>query len=265
MCAALLLAVSSWVGCTTTPTAPTSPAATPTPTPSQPVVNAPPVIQSITVGTTRAEVGQDVTLTAAVADAETPVDKLSFVWTAPVGQFSGSGATVTWRLPQGAAATPVDVAATLQVVEQYQDVDSAGRPITRENRVSADAAPIRVHDSPAEIATISIRFLVDYFGNSSVSPDTCLGDFSDNCRGKADERNDIEANRRNFVILSAAAHVDSIAFDSAMTSADVVAPCTFHDKRLDTGALGTSDGDCLLTAVYENRRWWLCESHFRSR
>jgi hypothetical protein len=50
-----------------------------------------------------------------------------------------------------------------------------------------------------------------------------------------------------------------------MTAADIVAPCTFHDQRRDTGALGTSNGDCLLTAIYENRRWWLCDSRFRPR
>jgi hypothetical protein len=121
-----------------------------------------------------------------------------------------------------------------------------------------------VDDSPAEITNLAVTFLVTYFGDSTVSPAACLVDFSDSCRGKADELSDIIANRATFDIHSAAAHVASIQFDVAMDFANIVAPCTFHDQRLDDGQLGTSDGQCLLTAVYQNQRWWLCDSHYQS-
>ena len=28
---------------------------------------------------------------------------------------------------------------------------------------------------------------------------------------------------------------------------------------------GFSPGDCILTGKYENRRWWLCDSHFAGK
>jgi hypothetical protein len=201
---------------------------------------------------------------ADVSDAETSVSALQFNWTASVGRITGRGPAVTWRLEPG-AVTPQDVTISLEVVERYADYSTTGAPITSEHHVQMSAEPIRVHDSPTENAKIALAFLVDYFGHSEVSPAACLVDFSNTCPGKAEELSDIEANRKTFVILDASARVQSVSFDAGMTYADVVAPCTFHDRRLENGYVGTTDGDCLLTAVYERRRWWLCDSHFRSR
>jgi hypothetical protein len=230
----------------------------------KPVQNGAPVIASITAAAERIEVGRSVAYTAEVQDAETPLANLEFDWTATAGEFEGTGPRVTWHLSPGAAATPLDVGVTLEVVERYPDYTATGTPIVSEHRVRRDAPPVRVHDSPAEIARIAIAFLVDYFGHSAVSPAAAVVDFSDTCPGKAEEQSDIEANRATFTILDATAHVEAITFNPEMTYADVVAPCTFHDRRLDNGQIGTTDGDCLLTSVYAQRRWWLCDSHFRS-
>ena len=44
-------------------------------------------------------------------------------------------------------------------------------------------------------------------------------------------------------------------------SAQVLAPCMFRARKND-GTREASKGDCVLTAVYEQRRWWLCSSHY---
>ena len=51
-----------------------------------------------------ADVGESVQVTAAVQDDETPIGQLQFNWSAPVGTFSGTGATVTWQAPAQIAA-----------------------------------------------------------------------------------------------------------------------------------------------------------------
>ncbi|HEX5216980.1 MAG TPA: hypothetical protein VFV98_16070 [Vicinamibacterales bacterium] len=235
------------------------PPSTPDP-PNQPVQNAAPVIQSITVAAaSRTEVDTDVDVSAAVQDAETAIANLTFNWTANAGTFTGTGAAVKWRLPAG-STTPVDVAIRLEVVERYASFSSTGAPITAENRVSRDAAAsFRVHDSRAEISKITVRFLVDLFGNSAVSPEACLVDFWDGCGGKAAELGDIRVNRNLFVVLEASAQVQSITFRGP-DDADVVATCRWRDRVIANGSTGVSQGPCLLTAVYRASRWWLCES-----
>jgi hypothetical protein len=215
----------------------------------------------VNVAIARVEVDQDVEVVAEVEDAETPVDQLTYDWSATVGTFSGSGRTVRWRLSKGSTETPVDVTISVTVIERYTETQN-GIVITREQRATGSATPFRAHDSEAELTKISIEFLVFLFGNSSVSPSACLVDFSDACRGKADELRDIEHNRDTFVILSAEAHVANIWISPDRNSAEVIAPCVFRDREIATGGEGTSRGDCFLTAVYERDRWWLCSSSF---
>jgi hypothetical protein len=224
-------------------------------------VNNAPVIRSIRVALSRVEVDQDVEVTAEVEDAETNPDQLTYEWSAPAGTFSGTGRTVRWRLAKGAAQTPLDVTINLTVVERYTEVANS-IVITREQRVTQSAAPFRAHDSDAELRKISIEFLVYLFGNSTISPSACLVDFSDSCRGKQDELQDIEHNRKTFVILSAQATIASVSISSDRMSADVIAPCIFRDREIASGHEATSSGDCYLTAVYERDRWWLCSSSF---
>ncbi|HEX7780397.1 MAG TPA: hypothetical protein VF424_14215, partial [Vicinamibacterales bacterium] len=233
----------------------------PPPPPPPPVVNNAPVIRSIGVALSRVEVEQDVEVTAEVDDAETNPDQLTYEWTATAGTITGSGRTVRWRLAKGATQTPVDVTVSLAVVERYTETVNS-LIITREHRVTQSAAPFRAHDSDAELRKISIEFLVYLFGNSNVSPSACLVDFSDSCRGKQDELQDNENNRRTFQILSAQATVASVAISADRLSADVIAPCVFRDREIATGHEATSSGDCYLTAVYERSRWWLCSSSF---
>jgi hypothetical protein len=258
---ALVTTLTSFVACDGNPITPPPPP--PPPPPIVHVINTPPVIKSISASISRSEVEQPVTVTADVEDAETAPDQLTYSWTATAGTFTGSGRTVSWSLAKG-SLTPLDVTIDLAVTEKYADVDDANRPVTRKNDVAFKAQNIlRVHDSVAELTTIGERFLVDYFGNSAVSPEACLVDFWDGCRGKADELGDIQNNRSLYDILSASAKVAAINFlNTDRTEAELWVPCQFVSKDKATGVSGAAIGDCYLSAVYQQRRWWLCDSNF---
>ena len=247
------------VTCGGNPITPTPPVTSPPPVVTP---NTAPVIRSLTAFDGRTEVGRDIEITADVTDAETPAGQLTYEWTANAGAFTGTGARVTWRLAAGLTATPVNVTITLTVIERYTEVvGSSSTP--REHRVSSTAAPFRVHDSRAEVSKMTMTFLVDYFGNSAVGPDQCLVDFSNNCPGKQAEFQDIVRDRQNYQMVNGAqATIASVTFNGAMTTADVVAPCSFTSRSRTTGLVGSSRGDCLLTAIYEQNRWWLCSSSY---
>jgi hypothetical protein len=257
---ALILLVASFAACDNADDSPTSP-------PGQggnvpPVNNAVPIISNIAVDVHgRVEIDQDVDVTAAVTDAETPTASLQFNWTANVGTFTGSGPAVKWRLPKGSASTPVSVTISLEVVEQYADVDSRGQPTTSTHRVKKSAAAFEVHDSEGELADMAVTFLVDYFGHSEVSPDACLVDFWEDCPGREAEHDDIVNNRKMLTIQSAEAEVARVTFTDE-DHADIVAPCRFEDTLKSTGKSGVTQGNCLLTGVYDDGRWWLCDSSF---
>ena len=224
-------------------------------------MNNAPVINAIRASASRTEVEQDVEVSADVTDAETNPDQLTYEWTATAGTLSGTGSIVHWKLAKGAAQTPLDVTVTLVVVERYTVIENSV-PVTRENRVAQTSEPIHVHDSEAELTKMSLTFLVDYFGNSTISPDACVVDFSDSCRGKIEELQDIEHNRQTFTILSADVKVTNIWIGPDRMLAEITTSCVFHDKEIATGKEGTTKGDCFLTAIYEKDRWWLCSSSF---
>jgi len=262
-CVLLAMPVVAVSGCSSpiAPVTPPPPSVQPPPPPA-PVVNTAPVLSAITASAARAEVNQSIEIKATVTDAETAPDKLTYVWTSDAGEFTGTGAVVTWRLAAGKSPTPLDLKVTLTVVETYDSFDTAGRPIKAENKVSRTETLTRVHDSVAELSAMSTRFLVDLFGNSSVKADQCLVDFSDACRGKSDELHDIEHNRSEFLILSATARVSSVVIAADRNTASIDLSCEFRDRHLPTGKEGVSRGTCKLTAVYERNRWWLCSSAF---
>jgi hypothetical protein len=240
---------------------PTTPREVPTP-PAAVVTNTPPVIDAITASQSRVEIDTDVTLTATVRDAETPVSQLRYEWRADTGTINGDGATVTWRAPHELAA-PVDVVVRLTVTET---LPSGGLQVS----VNGTSPAIRVHDSPKELGALAMTFLGD-FANSSVSPTTCVRDFSDNCRGKADEKADIESNREHFSILNSSLRLRNVRISSSRLSADIAVDCSFTSRIVKcepgsagcaVGTIGTVAGNCALTGVYEQSRWWLCTSSF---
>lgn len=77
----------------------------------------PPVISSISARGTRpnepanfADVGEEMTVTAIAKDSDTPLDQLTYEWTADTGRFSGTGAEVKWRAPATATTARLTLA-----------------------------------------------------------------------------------------------------------------------------------------------------------
>jgi hypothetical protein len=241
----------------------------PGPPSAGPSANLAPVIEGVTVDAARAEVDTDVTLTAVVKDEDTPLDQLTFQWKADAGTFGGEGASVKWRAPKG--QTPADYEIALTVTETYGTPDASG---VRPQNVSAAKSPvIRVHNSPKELGDMSLQFLSD-FANSSIPASVCVRDFTDSCKGKADERADIEWNRAHLDILSSSLALRAVSVNASGITANITVSCTFTskirvcdpgDKLCVVGEVGTARGDCLLTGKYEQKRWWLCDSHFLGR
>lgn len=249
----------------------------PTPNPGgtpPPVINAPPQIKSISASeAARVEVGTPVTLTAVVEDAETAAGNLTYTWTADTGTFSGTGNIVTWVAGED-ARTPADVILTLTVTERYT---SAGAPA--ENKVTS-TTNVHLNNSKKELAELSLRFLSD-FANSSVPPEKCVSEFSDSCSGKKDEFNDIADNRHDFLIVASTLRPTGVELAPSRLTAKVHTFCSFTSRVITRDprsegcltapgacpfdAVQSVEGDCWTTNVYENGRWWLCESRFSGK
>ena len=241
--------------------------------PPPPVTNTAPQIKSVTASDTRVETGTPITVTAVVEDAETPVANLTYTWTADTGTFSGTGPVVTW-VAGADAKTPGDFVLTLTVTERY-----TSGSLTIENKTISNTT-VHVNNSPKELAELSLRFLGD-FATSSVSPEKCVSEFSDSCRGKKDEFEDITDNRHDFLILSSNLKHTSLQIAASRTAATVHTACAFTSRVITTspqsggcradpasckfGAIQNADGDCWTTNVYERGRWWICESHYTGK
>jgi hypothetical protein len=240
-----------------------SPVTPPTVVEPPPVVrNDAPIIASIKVSSTRVEADQAIVATAFVADAETPLDQLTYQWSAtPVdGTFTGGGPIATWRAPRQ-QTTPDLYTLKLLITEKYT---SAGQP--KENSVSS-TVQVHYNDSPKEIMAISMRFITELFPTSTIPAQQAVADFSDSCSEKASEYNDVANNRINFQILSGTYTNVSVTPNSDRTFADVSGTCVFRDipkdpKNPNVGKTETVTGICRLTAIYENWKWWLCSSRF---
>jgi len=241
--------------------------------------NAPPVITALSGRGSKpnepsgfVDLGETITLTATVTDAETPVSQLTYEWTAPQGTITGTGASVSFLATQGIPA-PSDLPVTLTVIERYQGTDPNGAPAQKENRVTGTLT-LHVHDSVREVGDLALDFLF-LFSTSSVSPENVVHNFSTTCdggRGRADELADVTANRAKFIINSAQISRTSLTvnFGGVCTlknphNAD--ACVTYHAKWVSTviatGQQETVDGTELVTGVYENNKWFLCHSEFK--
>lgn len=264
-----------------------------TPTPPTPVQNAPPVIRSLTATPTRLEVSSSTcagtsacptraTLTATVEDAETPPAQLTYEWSAsgaagaPMGTFEGSGATVTWVAPTAIAAPQV-VDIRLTVVEKY--ASQVGGAIDREHRVSSTTS-VRLHDSVKEVGDLATQFLTEFSTSSIQDPQFLVRNFSDSCPGKAAELSDVTKERANYRILGSSIGPPTVSISFAPSPCgSLTRPegdgCAQLSCRWTSQCLATADprvcapgrvyspsGTCVLSAIYESNRWWLCDSRF---
>lgn len=234
----------------------------PTAPPKPPVVNpsSAPLIQSISVPTSRVETGQNIAISAVVVDAETPLTQLVYAWTATAGTITGTGATATWTHPAG-ITSGIDVTVTLTVTDTYDAVEN-NQIVKKQYVVSRTSSAFRVHDSNAEQKALAHRFLVELFGNSAVPVEQCLVDFSEvgRCaKGKALEREDVQAHRRDYVVISAS--ISSQTVESfGPNEGRVVSISRFVDIRKADNFRGDFCGAFVLTTIYDSGRWWLCES-----
>jgi hypothetical protein len=229
-------------------------------------VNAVPTIESLAPARDRAEADQPLSITAVVKDAESQLPQMTYTWAAApqsgsfggVTTFAGSQATNTWRPPK-AQTSPDVYTLTLTVSESFT---SAGQP--KQNTVSKTAT-VHYNDSPEEVKALGRDFLVTKFGNFDVTPAQAVSNFSNSCPGKAAELSDVENNRANFHILSASFLPEAPTFNTEMTAGEVRGACQFEDRPTtgpDAGRREFVSGTCKLTTVYENFRWFLCDSTF---
>jgi hypothetical protein len=247
---------------------PSGPGPVTPPPPTQPL-NSPPTIEGITIGAERAEVTDEVAVAATVRDAETAVSELQYAWSADGGTFSGDGASVKWR-PPADRATPAEYTMRLTVTETYGVADASG--VRPKNVVTATStASVRVHNSPREIGDLALGFLRD-FATSAIPADVAVRDFSDSCRGKSDERSQIADNRHNYEILASSLSLVNVGVATSRVAGNAQVACGFTSRvkacQADRPAcvVGSTEkvaGNCVLTTVYEQRRWWLCDSSFR--
>ena len=222
-----------------------------------------PIIQSIAVPTSRVEAGTDVVITAVVEDAETPLNALSFQWSASAGTITGSGPSAKWRMPAG-ITSGVDVVIGLTVFDTYDAIVNS--TVVKQNFVvSKISTPFRVHDSIAEVKALAYKFLVDLFGNSSVPAEACVVDFADVCatrgEGKINEQQEIVAHRAGYVVISAQILNQKVVFTS-QDFGSVHSATMYEDRPKTSKVHGTTCGDFEVTVIYVGGRWWICESFF---
>lgn len=275
---AAALALSACGGSPQAPTPqppPAPPTATPV-TPTPPAANAPPVITGIVAqgqlrGAPRnfADLEDLVDVQATVQDAETPVDQLTFEWTAEAGAIEGSGRSVRWRAPDR-HQTPADIRLTLTVIERS---DAGSAP---EQRVSSTVT-IALHDSEKEIIDLGHRFLVA-FSEQRLSPEAIVGDFTDSCRGKFAELDQVRDNQRRYkiqewsvgdrpeVVVAFGAVCPFYAPERLLTG-DGCAwfPVRWKSLDFDRGGVSTDTrGFDQVNAVFEGGRWRLCDSDYKA-
>jgi hypothetical protein len=221
------------------------------------------VIGSLTAQGTRrreppalADAGEEIVVTAAVADAETPIERLTYEWSAPVGAFSGEGPTVRWRSP---ASVPAPLVATLTL-----------RVVDGDQRAERSVA-VRVHDHAREVGDLATRFLED-FSTTSMPAAQVMRHFLPDCYGTKDEMVDVEKDRRDYV------HVKTTLGPPAVT-VDFDGACPYENRpgdacstsfarwetRKTNGEPEVAEGYDQVAAVYRQDRWWLCDSRWNGR
>jgi hypothetical protein len=246
------------------------------PPPETPPANALPVIDAITIQGTRskepanfADAGESVAVSAKVHDEETAADQLQYTWTADVGTFSGSGATVTWVAPSSVAA-PVEVTISLKATEKY------GSSLQFQHSVDGSAT-LSLHDSIREVGDMARQFLLD-FSDSSVPVDVVMRNFSSpRCPDPSDvdsEHDDVARNRRErrITAFSVGAATTTVGFGGrcpyglARGDACASVPVLWSDIELSNGRPSTTSGNDIVAAAYapSDRRWWLCASSYQA-
>jgi hypothetical protein len=250
----------------------------------QPPPNNLPVIESITVQGTRAkeppafaDVNEAVNVTAKVRDDETPVEQLQYQWSAPVGAFTGTGASVTWTAPaetQGEDGVAVTI--TLKVIEKY---GQPGGPQSFQHDVTQTTS-VSLHDSIEEVGDMARQFLIDFSDTNNKNADYIMRNFGRSCPNQsdvADERSDVINHFTNYSTVDyrigpATVTVNfggTCPFPSRPGKDDACAavPAFWDSIDVRNNRQGSVDGIDYLSASYStaDARWWLCSSTYKGR
>jgi hypothetical protein len=226
--------------------------------------NTAPVVASLTAqGARRAEppnladVSEELIVTASVTDVETPVERLTFEWSSPIGTFSGQGPSVRWRAPARVPA-PLVATLTLRLVDGDQRVDRT--------------LAVRVHDHIREVGDMATLFLSD-FSNSSTPVSTVMRNFLPGCYGTADEAADVETVRRNYLHVNTRLEPPVVTVDfegrcpyqNRAGDACSVSFVRWETRKIPSGEREVVEGHDQVAAVYRQDRWWLCDSRWDGR
>jgi hypothetical protein len=215
-----------------------------------------------------ANLGDTLTVAAVVTDAETPVDRLRYEWTSDAGTFSGAGREVSWRAPDQ-AITPADVRLYLTVIESYETVNAQGLPVAAEHRVPG-LVTVGLHDSTREVRDLSVEFLTE-FSQQRIAPDQMVRNFSDSCPGKRAERDQVRDHQAALTVTSYSVQSNppiDIAFGGTCRDRGRIGDgCAYVQVRWESTYKGSGKREVAvgigqLNAIYEDRRWQLCDSDF---
>jgi hypothetical protein len=230
--------------------------------PPPPPPNTAPVLRSVTPNRTQVDAGQEVEVTAVAEDAQTPADQLQFVWNAEPtgGTFSGQGRVVRWRAPTD-GPVPTDHAIRVTVRDAAQAT------------ASGTTMPIRVNDGVREMRQLAETFLGDFI-DSNKPAEFCVRNFTNSCPGKQQELVDIQENRDGFTIIASQSsyritevHLNSgwlncTAPAGPASCALVVAPSNFVSRNNHTGRIENAPGTALISGIFEQNQWRLCDSRY---
>jgi hypothetical protein len=235
--------------------------------------NAPPLITGMTAQSRRrgapagfADLEDLVDVTVTTQDAESSPDQLTYEWNASLGTFEGEGRAVRWRAPDR-AATPTTLLLRVSVIEKFEG---------GEHRVTGSAT-LNLHDSEKEIIDLGHQFLVE-FSEQKLSPETIVRNFTDSCRGKFEELDQVRDHQRRHRVLEWSVGDRPqvvVAFGATcpyyaperIRSGDGCAWFPVRWKSIDGdegGKTVDTRGFDQVNAVFEGGQWRLCDSDYKS-
>jgi len=217
-----------------------------------------------------ANLGESLTVTAAVTDRETSLEQLEYHWSATLGTFTGSGRSVAWQAP-ATAATPTTVMITLRIVERYGPGGGLQQEVT-------GTASVALHDSVREVGDMARRFLTEFSKpQSNQDWQDIMRDFNaarcpDPGQVEA-EREDVVRHYTNFVMHSYEIGPANVILNFAAAAcpfrnrpgdACVTVPVFWDSTDTRDNTRGQARGNGRLAAAYASAdaRWWLCSSDF---
>ncbi len=168
-----------------------------------------------------ADLDEEIAVTAAVDDPDTPADRLTFEWKADEGTINGSGATVTWRAPAD-AATPKSVTLTVNVSDPGS------------NRTTG-TVNVSLHNSTKEVGDLARQFLLD-FSDSKNDRRVRRAQFHQESPMRGRSRRGVQRDRRESEDLPDRRIRRLVLLPSTSSSPSL--PCSYRPRDGDACAVG---------------------------